>query len=106
MGKNKRHVKTWSLISLLNVDYKIASKALSTSLKKFLPLLLLSEKTVQGSFTAETGRLISDVTEVTNLRKIEGILVTMDIAKAFDSLDHLFFMSVFKKIGFGKNFMT
>ena len=103
MGKNKRHVKTWRLISLLNVDYKIASKALSTSLKKFLPLLLLFEKTVQGSFT---GRLISDVTEVTNLRKIEGILVTMDIAKAFDSLDHLFFMSVFKKIGFGKNFMT
>ena len=103
MGKNKIHVKTWRLISLLNVDYKIASKALSTSLKKFLPLLLLFEKTVQGSFT---GRLISDVTEVTNLRKIEGILVTMDIAKAFDSLDHLFFMSVFKKIGFGKNFMT
>ena len=103
MGKNKRHVKTWRLISLLNVDCKIASKALSTSLKKFLPLLLLFEKTVQGSFT---GRLISDVTEVTNLRKIEGILVTMDIAKAFDSLDHLFFMSVFKKIGFGKNFMT
>ena len=103
MGKNKRHVKTWRLISLLNVDYKIALKALSTSLKKFLPLLLLFEKTVQGSFT---GRLISDVTEVTNLRKIEGILVTMDIAKAFDSLDHLFFMSVFKKIGFGKNFMT
>ena len=98
MGKNKRHVKTWSLISLLNDDYKIASKALSTSLKKFLPLLLLSEKTVQGSFTAETGRLISDVTEVTNLRKIEGILVTMDIAKAFDSLDHLFLCLFSKKL--------
>ena len=28
----------------------------------------------------------------------------MDIEKAFDSLDHSFLISVFKKIGFGENF--
>ena len=36
---------------------------------------------------------------------ILGYLVTMDVVKAFDFLDHDFLLSVFKKFGFGKNFI-
>ena len=36
---------------------------------------------------------------------IPSFLVTMDTEKAFDSLDHNFLLSVFKKIGFGQNFI-
>ena len=63
-----------------------------------------SEQTanVKDNFMGETGRSISDITEITNLRKKEGILVAMDIEKAFDSLDHLFVISVLKKFGFGE----
>ena len=35
---------------------------------------------------------------------VPGYLVTVDIEKAFDSLDHDFLLSV-KKIGFGENFI-
>ena len=34
-GKDKRFIKNWRPISLLNVDYKIASKALLKDSKKF-----------------------------------------------------------------------
>ena len=63
-----------------------------------------SEQTanVKDDFIGETGRSISDITESTNLRKKEGILVAMDIEKAFDSLDYLFLISVLKKFGFGE----
>ena len=63
-----------------------------------------SEQTanVKDNFMGETGRSISDITEITNLRKKEGILVAMDIEKAFDSLDYLFLISVLKKFGFGE----
>ena len=36
---------------------------------------------------------------------IPGYLVTMDIEKAFDSLDHNFLLFALKKFGFGENFI-
>ena len=57
-------------------------------------------KCINGS-----GRLISDVTEMRDILDIPGYLVTMDIEKAFDSLDHDILLSVLKKFGFGKHFI-
>ena len=48
---------------------------------------------------------MSDVIEIAKLKKLEGFLVSMDIEKAFDSLDHNFLISTQDKYGFGKNFM-
>ena len=47
--------------------------------------------------------MIADITDVFNK---EGFLVTMDIEKAFDSLDYTFAISVLKKFGFGNNFVS
>ena len=33
---------------------------------------------------------------------MEGFLVTIDVEKAFNSLDHKFLISVLKKLGFGQ----
>ena len=80
-------------MSLLNVDLKIVSKALSEKLKIFLPDLISSQQTtyVKNRHIGESGILISDVIEIAKINKFEGFLVAMDIEKAFDSLDHIFF---------------
>ena len=43
--------------------------------------------------------------EVTTILKTEGFLLTVNMEKAFDSIDHLFKFHVFRKLGFGKNFI-
>ena len=75
---------------MFNVELKIISKALSDKLKKILPDLICSQKTpnVKKRHIDESGRLISDVTEITNIKKLKGVLVAMGIEKTFDLLDH------------------
>ena len=104
--RDKRFVKNWRPISLLNVDTKILSKSHAEKWKSALPELISSNQTayVKNRCISESGRLVSDVIEMCDILDISGYLVTMDIEKAFDSLDHdLLF--VLKKFGFGENFI-
>ena len=59
---------------MLNVDSKIISKALSEKLKEVLPDLISSQQTayVKNRHIGESGRLISDIIEITKIRKIGG----------------------------------
>ena len=85
--RDKRYIKNWRPISLLNVDIKILSKALAKRLKEVLPCLISAQQTayVQNRNIGESGRLVSDVIEIANTRQMDGFLVTMDVEKAFDS---------------------
>ena len=93
---------------IIKCQSKILLKAPSKKLKEVLPWLISLQQTayVQTRNISESRRLISDIIEITNTRKMEGFLVTMDVDKAFDSIDHKFLSSVLKKIGFGQNFIS
>ena len=45
---------------------------------------------VNNRFISENGRLMSDVLQVTKSLDIEGLLLTLDKEKAFDSIDYYF----------------
>ena len=68
------------------MDYKIISKVLASRLKKVLPNLIPPQQTayVKNRFIGESGRLIADIIEITDILNKEGFLVAMDIEKAFD----------------------
>ena len=55
-GRDKRLVKNWRLISLMNVDVKTASKALSFRLKKVISTLTNYDQTayMKGRFIGES----------------------------------------------------
>ena len=59
---------------------------------------------VSNRFVSEGVRLISDILEITNCLDIEGLLMTVDIEKAFDSINHSFLICVLKKFGLGNGF--
>ena len=95
-GKDKRYIKNWRPISLLNVDAKIISKVMANRLKKVSGTLISSDQTayVPGRFIGESVRLVSDLTEYTDIHNLPGYLVTIDIEKAFDSVDHKYLCAV------------
>ena len=104
--KDKRYIENWRPISLLNTDTKIISKAIANRLKLVLPDIICHDQTayVNGRFIGESARLISDILEVTNNYGISGYILTADIEKAFDSMDHTFLTACLKKFGFGEYF--
>ena len=92
---------------MLNTDLKIFSKALAAKLKSVLSSLITSQQTayVQNRYIGEAGRLISDILDISDKLSVDGYLVTVDIEKAFDSLDPEFLLVVLKKFGFGNSFI-
>ena len=50
--------------------------------------------------------MITDIIGIANIRQMESFLVTMDVEKAFDSLDHKFLILVLKKFVFGQNVIS
>ena len=105
--KVKRLIQNWRPISPINVDAKIISKALSKRLKNVLPSLNLDNQSAyaDGRFISQDGRLIADVLQITDVLKICGMLVTIEIQKAFDSVNHQFLILALKRYGFGKTFI-
>ena len=82
-NKEKRYIRNWRPISLLNVDIKILSKALAKRLKELLPSLNFPQQIayVQNKNIDERGRLISDIIEIANIRQMEAFLVRIDVEK-------------------------
>ena len=92
---------------MLNIETKALSKAISNELKTALPTLISSQQTAyaKNRFIEESGRLISDIIEFSGCFNITSFLVTIDIEKAFNSLDHNFLISVLKKFAFEKTLL-
>ena len=79
---------------------KLISKVLASRLRSVISSIVNKNQVayVNNRFIRESGRLISDVLMITNSLDIEGLLMTVDLEEAFDSINHSFFTYVLKKI--------
>ena len=67
--RDKRFIKNWRPIPLLNTNLKLISKALATRLKDIVPDLISSNQTayMKNRYISASGRLIYDVLEMDGL---------------------------------------
>ena len=97
------YVKNWRPLTLLNCDYKIATKAIANRLKIHLHKLINNDQTgfLKGRFIGENIRLIDSVIYYTAVKKIPGLLLFLDFEKAFDPLQLSFIQKTLISLGFG-----
>ena len=95
----------WRPITLLNLDYKIASKIIARRLEKVLALLINPDQTgfIKGRYIGQNIRLINDILEQTKLQNIPGILLQLDFRKAFDTIEWEFIQRTIALFNFGES---
>ena len=96
-------LSNWRPITLLNLDYKIASKVIAKRIEKILPRIIHPDQTgfVKGRYIGQNIRLINDIMEHTKLHNIPGILLLLDFRKAFDTIEWSFIQNTLNFLNFG-----
>ena len=99
-------LKNWRPISLLNIDYKICTKALANRLRAVLPLLVHQDQTcgVPGRSIFENLFLIRDTIDYVHYKNIPAAIISLDQEKAFDRVNHAFLQRVLSQFNFGPDF--
>ncbi len=94
-------------LSLTNVDYKIGAKSLATRLQSVISSVVHTDQTayIKGRGVTDNIRLIDDVLWYTREHNLDGILLALDFAKAFDSLDREYILKAFELFNFGDDFL-
>ena len=93
-------------VTLLNVDYKIATKVIANRLAKVLPDIISPNQTgyVKNRYIGENVRLISDVIDYTKAKQTHGIALFLDFKKAFDSIEWEYLHKVLDVFNFKRDF--
>ena len=100
-------IKNWRPLTLLNCDYKIATKSIANRLKPSLPNLINYDQTgfIKGRFIGENIRLIDSVICYAKDKNIPGLLLFLDFEKAFDTIESSFIRKTFQHFGFGSSML-
>ena len=104
-NKDKLYLKNWRPISLLNVEYKLASASIAARIKSVLTKLISKGQSgfIPGRFIGYNIRLVYDIMYYTEKNNIPGMILLLDFATAFDSLSWKFMHNVLEFFNFGPN---
>ena len=106
-GDDKRLLKNWRPMSLLNYDYKAITKVLTTRIRDILPRIIHPNQKcgIKGRSIHDGAALIRDLIEYVNRKHIPGIIISLDQTKAYDRVEWDFLFKVLRKFNFGPNFI-
>ena len=101
------NLNSWRPISLLNIDYKIVSKALANRLKAVIASVVHSDQTcaIPGRSIIDNLHLIRNIFDYAQSVNTPIAILALDQAKAFDRVSHVYLFRVLRAFGFGENFV-
>ncbi len=107
-GKDIKDIKNWRPITLSNCDSKIITKTLADRMSKHLETIIDPAQTayVPGRSVMDNMRSNLFMKKYCRRNNIEGVIVSLDAKKAFDSVSHSYIQKVLKAYGVGPRFQT
>jgi len=101
-GDEQNTPDNYKLIALCNVIYKLISKVLANRLKPLLPLLISPEQTgyVEGRQIMDDIILSNEVIHSLKILKNPGMILKLDLSKAFDKLSWNYIHQMLVAFGF------
>ena len=101
--KDKRLIKNWRPLTLLNTFYKIVSGCIAERIKPNLNKIIHSDQKgfVPGRFMGEVTRTTYDTIQYAKDNNLSGLLLCIDFEKAFDSLSFTFLSNSLDIFNFG-----
>ena len=99
---DRRLPKDWRPVSLLNTDYKLASKVITERLKPVMSTIVNADQTwgVVGRSIFSNLQFICDTLDMIDKTDETGIFVTLDQERALDRVDHEFLNALSFQIQF------
>ena len=102
VGKDLKLLTNWMPITLSNCDHKIITKSYAIRLSEKLKNLIEERQTayLKGRLINDNIRSLISTIKVSNLEdNINGLIVSLDAKKAFDSVEHSFIEQALCKFG-------
>ena len=100
--KDKRYLTNWRPLTLLNTLYKLISGCIADRIKTCLPDIIHPDQKgfVAGRYIGEVIRTTYDIINHAKERKLDGLLLTVDFEKAYDSVSFSFITKCLKFFNF------
>ena len=107
VGKDGLIIKNWWPLTLLNTDNKIYTKTVANRMKAVLPSIIYYTQTgfMKGRYLAENVMKIMQVIQHCEDTQQNGLLVSFDFEKAFDTVSWPALFHTFRKLNFGNSFI-
>ena len=92
----------------MNIHYKILTQSLARRMEKCLPSFIHNDQSgfLKGRYNGEGIRFVKDFIDNFDTNNILGLIVQLDFAKAFDSIEWNFLYATLTKFDFGDDFIS
>ena len=102
------YIFNYRTITLLNCDYKVISKVINSRIYDLLQKLVNYNQSgfIRGQNIGDYIRLMFDIIDYANRKKVPGAVLSTDLCKAFDSLKRSFIFEMLKLYGFGSKIIN
>lgn len=104
---DKKLLKNWRPLTMLNTTYKILAKLLANRLKKVLPTLISRQQTgfIPGRYISENISIAWLTIDWVPRHKVLALFLKLDFEKAFDKVDHSYIWDTMHLLGIGSHFI-